>query len=700
MESNDDPSVIQHGAHGRLEFAKHTEATGERILRLVCLYSSRGIELAHPRHLVQDLANEFSFALPNIQFSWCLKPNLRAYFYRTSPIFRSSNLSFEALAEKCASKQCACSNLPEQFRGHESGHLHTTDTSWISNHLNLPHISSLLEQGLNHVPLAPVCFDEIMSLNCWVVETVVKAFYVPPVSVDTAVAFAVSWTLSRMPAIIESSSSSEVFDTESADFYSDVARVQQYAFVSGMDKAANHPFFICRDYALLLSAQNLQSTSSFSVVQSNPVPFVEEHVKSLLEKFLPSHLLPESSLCPILFPLFKPKKQNYRFITSTCSSAYQIAGEVCHLFAQALLRELKALCGEQNALAWSMHRIRVQMFGIIEDYRDCIINLPLSQSYSADQTADISRCFDSIPTDANHQDSLQTALKYCISAAFSFYSRRHKGKNPRFWLKICRGALVEGILSHRQIAGCVELPLQVVESLQSFLISNMYVQAGPVFARQVLGIPQGIPCGPTWANIYLFSFEYKYFKAMLRDPSTRQLLVSYPFDLWFRFIDDVKVLNNPKALDMMRDMYPTCLILESTSTCGPEPLPCSSTFLDINCAIQADGSLSFHTVFKTQTLPFQPIQYIKLRSNRPTAMCFNTLKGLSYSIASKASSPGLLFQDLLHVAKLFKKNGFPFRRTVFTILSFLDSAVVPSASVDLKQFVADFSHRFFRHGRS
>ncbi len=144
---------------------------------------------------------------------------------------------------------------------------------------------------------------------------------------------------------------------------------------------------------------------------------------------------------------------------------------------------------------------------------------------------------------------------------------------------------------------------------------------------------------------------------------------------------------------MLREIYPPCPVLEPTCSINNSPLPCSSTFLDISCTLSTEGQLSFRSVFKTETLPFQPIQYIKLRSNRPVLMCFNTLKGLSYSAASRCSSPESLILDLKSILKIFHKNGFPHKKCVSTILSFLSSANVPAASFDLQWFVATFQKR-------
>jgi hypothetical protein len=685
------PSIVL-GPHGRLEVRKVVKESEEKLLRLVVQYSNRGIESAHPRHMLNDLAECFKIELPPVQFAWCLKPNLRSVFYKTGTVFRNGTRSLDLIADKCRSGRCACACLPDCFKDAEIGHLHGADKSWISDFLHLPHLANLLSQGLNHVPLSPICADEVLSLNSWVAEHVVKALLDSPVAVEEAVEFAVNWTMIRLPSILQAAE--DGYDTNSEQFLAEVQQVLDIAFVSGQDKAANHPFFVCKDHALLLAAQNLQSASSFRVISENPVFLLNQQVKDLLCPYLPDCLFSEEPVTPIMFPLYKPKKGNYRFITSTSGSVYEVTGQICHCFSLALLFLLKELCGLLNAQAWNMHRVAVQLFGIIQDFRDCIVNMPLGQRYSSDFTADISKCFDSIPTDQNDPASLQQALSFCLSQAMSHYSRQHRGQQPLFWLKVSHGMICEGVFDHRKKQGWFQVPISVIMSLQHMLIQNMFVQVGPLFGQQVLGIPQGIPCGPTWTNLFLFSFEFKFFLRLLRSSEGREVLKAYPFVQWFRFIDDVKVLNNSKAQEMLREMYPTCLLLEPTSYNSDSGLPCSSVFLDIACSLSSEGELSFHSIFKTQSLPFQPIQYIKLRSNRPVLMCFNTLKGLAYSAAAKCSSPDLLVSDLKSILKVFKRNGFPHKRCVDTVLSFLSTADVPSASFNLAWFAGTFKHRF------
>jgi hypothetical protein len=685
------PSVVM-GPHGRLEIKKVDKEDDDKLLRLVVLYSNRGIECAHPRHMLNDLSECFNIELPTVQFAWCLKPNLRSLFYKTGTVFRNSSRSLESVVAKCQSGACASAGLPEQYKDAGTGHLHCKDTSWISEYLQLPHLAELLSQGLNHVPLSPICPDEVMNLNCWVAEQVVNSLLHAPIAVEEAVAFAVDWTMKRLPSILQAAG--DGYDTDSDQFLAEVQQILSIAFVSGQDKAANHPFFVCKDYALLLAAQNLQSASSFRVINGNPVSWLDSQIQDLLRPHLPDVLFPAEPVTPIMFPLYKPKKGNYRYITSTTGSVYEITGQICHYFSLALLFLLKEFCGLLNAQAWNMHRVAVQFFGIIQDFRDCIVNLPLDQRYSGDFTADISKCFDSIPTDPNDPSSLQQALGFCLSQAVSHYSRQHKGHQPLFWLKVSHGSVCGGVFDHRKKQGWYQVPIPVVMALQHLLIGNMFVQVGPLIGQQILGIPQGIPCGPTWTNLFLFSFEFKYLQSLLRSSEGREVLKAFPFVQWFRFIDDVKVLNNPKAQEMLREMYPSCLLLEPTSVSTSSGLPCNSVFLDINCSLSLEGELSFHSVFKTQTLPFQPVQYIKLRSNRPVLMCFNTLKGLSYSAAAKCSSPDLLVSDLKTILKVFKRNGFPHKRCVDTVLSFLASSDIPSASFDLKWFAKSFRHRF------
>ena len=49
-----------------------------------------------------------------------------------------------------------------------------------------------------------------------------------------------------------------------------------------------------------------------------------------------------------------------------------------------------------------------------------------------------------------------------------------------------------------------------------YLIDNIYVNVGNKVFRQCVGIPMGTDCAPLLANLFLFYYEYKYMKQLIK----------------------------------------------------------------------------------------------------------------------------------------------------------------------------------------
>ena len=49
------------------------------------------------------------------------------------------------------------------------------------------------------------------------------------------------------------------------------------------------------------------------------------------------------------------------------------------------------------------------------------------------------------------------------------------------------------------------------------LIDNIYVSIGKRVYRQCVGIPMGTDCAPLLANLFLFYYEYKYMKNLIKN---------------------------------------------------------------------------------------------------------------------------------------------------------------------------------------
>ena len=50
-----------------------------------------------------------------------------------------------------------------------------------------------------------------------------------------------------------------------------------------------------------------------------------------------------------------------------------------------------------------------------------------------------------------------------------------------------------------------------------YLIDNVYVNVGNKVYRQCVGIPMGTDCAPLLANLFLFFYEYRYMKNLIKN---------------------------------------------------------------------------------------------------------------------------------------------------------------------------------------
>ena len=54
-------------------------------------------------------------------------------------------------------------------------------------------------------------------------------------------------------------------------------------------------------------------------------------------------------------------------------------------------------------------------------------------------------------------------------------------------------------------------------SYVEYLIDNIYVNVGNEVYRQCVGIPMGTDCAPLLANLFLFFYEYRYMKGLIKN---------------------------------------------------------------------------------------------------------------------------------------------------------------------------------------
>ena len=79
--------------------------------------------------------------------------------------------------------------------------------------------------------------------------------------------------------------------------------------------------------------------------------------------------------------------------------------------------------------------------------------------------------------------------------------------------------------------------------------------------RQRVGIPMGTDCAPLLANLFLFYYEYRYMKGLIKNNIT----LAKRFNFTMRYIDDVLTLNNSRFVTEIQHIYPSELDLKRTT---------------------------------------------------------------------------------------------------------------------------------------
>ena len=132
-----------------------------------------------------------------------------------------------------------------------------------------------------------------------------------------------------------------------------------------------------------------------------------------------------------------------------------------------------------------------------------------------------------------------------------------------------------------------------------YLVENIYVSIGNKVYRQCVGIPMGTDCAPLLANLFLFYYEYKYMKKLIKD----NIWVAKSFNNTMRYIDDLLTLNNTRFECAIEDIYPPELQLKKTTDS-----PTTLSYLDILITID-NGKYSTTVYDKRDSFNFTIVNF-------------------------------------------------------------------------------------------
>ena len=203
-----------------------------------------------------------------------------------------------------------------------------------------------------------------------------------------------------------------------------------------------------------------------------------------------------------------------------------------------------------------------------------------------------------------------------ISGRSAFWSKKKKGKNS-----FTKGE---------------------IKSLVSHLIRETYFQVGNLMLKQCIGIPMGIDPAPFWANLHLYSYEYKFIKSLMK--TNPKLAMKFRFAV--RFIDDECNLNDGGEFGRSFHLiYPEDLELKC------EHQGSHATFLDLE--INIENNIFVYKLFdKRDTFPFFIVRMPDLSGNIPKHVFYGSVMSEFLRIARCT----LRYSDFLPSAiTLFKR---------------------------------------------
>ncbi|GBG65504.1 hypothetical protein CBR_g51098 [Chara braunii] len=268
------------------------------------------------------------------------------------------------------------------------------------------------------------------------------------------------------------------------------------------DKAPHTPTFACINFIRRLALQRL------SGLDFTPLPDTPEQATARLmqEAAAYTHVGHEALPLPHLMTVYNAHKQSFRWITNTADSVLSPVAVVCECLLKLLAGDVQALCTSKSEEVRAEHGVKPNFWWPISSIGEFVANIP-GRIYSI-FTGDITRCFETIPTDES-EDGLLKAISFFVSCAMEW--RRARTTRDVIAIRVA----TNDTLHPYWVAGDQDrdrdrlyFDKQGIIDVCEWLVSNGVVQMGNRVWKQILGIPMGLACSPIFCDVYFFKYDY------------------------------------------------------------------------------------------------------------------------------------------------------------------------------------------------
>jgi hypothetical protein len=562
--------------------------------------------------------------------------------------------------------------------------------------------------------------------------------YVSPMLVSKLKASAAAWTefhYAGSPALWRQPAGHLSDSAERA-----LQQLRDQLYVCEVDKAANTPCFVCPAYALLITKLRLEHSEDFELVAAPSAACLAAAADDLAVAHpeLPTLLQADRPL-PIMREAYKSHKDTaaWRNLTSAAGTCFspinKAAALVCGLLMEQVDHYLATLASTIKAWHGGLStRTNIR----VRNAQEVVLNLPGAIHHDA--TADIAQCFERIPINADAADSLPAVYSWAAAKAFTTVAAAARQSTARsatnsvcIALRVADGTPRSArwhISRARTAQDTIYLEQQQVVSMLTAAVSHAYVAAFGNVYKQVTGIPMGTDYSPVSCDLYFSYYEavavQRISRAALDSCEKRQLLSEWQYV--YRLMDDVRMVNAPRLTHILQQpqnvgdprshtwVYPACVTLEFTScvcaisppgNCslcpGPSTLPAQTQYLDVLTTIQPGGQYSFQIYNKTEKLPFAPIQYTALASDRPVTNAYKLIIGMSYRACYLSSSAELAANSIFDVMQILSMRGYNINKLLMVLVGWCrENPSLPGLTYPLIAMLTVLRRRLFQRRQS
>ena len=358
------------------------------------------------------------------------------------------------------------------------------------------------------------------------------------------------------------------------------------------DKAAQNVIVVCKKYYLQVVLKEIETTATYESVMVESQSIVDEHIK-----YFNNHHINVPSQCkclPQFYWLPKLHKQPYgtRFIAASHKCTTKPLSKLLTSCLKLITTHYKQYC---NGI---FCRTGVNCFWIVDNSQQVLSALSKINYFSVAKhfdSYDFSTLYTSIPH-AALKEALESLIQEAYKVRDSEYIVADTNGNA-YWSDIPSTSSTKYSINEEMLIAYVE-----------YLIDNIYISIGNRVYRQCIGIPMGTDCAPLVANLFLFYYEYKYMRNLIKT----NLIRAKRFCNTMRYIDDLLTLNNTLFHSAIEDIYPVQLKLKKTSESST-----TLSYLDIQITI-VNGKYSTAVYDKRDYFNFKIVNFPFLCSNIPS----------------------------------------------------------------------------------